>query len=71
MKNGSMIYDGKIIVRGPAEQRRRGHSGEYDGKIGYVPTIDNDLRPYTDCIHYINRTCTNVFSVSLTITVGP
>lgn len=60
---GSVIYGGQIIVRGPAEQRLRGHSGIYDGKIGYVPSIENDRRPYTDCIHYVNGACTNGFNV--------
>ena len=61
--HGSLIYGQRIMARGPAEQRRRGHSGKYDGKIGHVPTTNNDLRPYTDCIHYVNRMCTNGSSV--------
>ena len=62
--NGSVIHGGTIIARGPAEQRRRGYSGEYKGKTGYVPSIANDKRPYTDCIHYVTSVCTNGFSVS-------
>lgn len=57
--NGTSVLGGTIVARGPAEQRRNGHSGTYDGKIGYVPTKDNDRRPYTDCIHYVNGVCTN------------
>jgi hypothetical protein len=62
--NGSVIHGGCIIARGPAEQKRRGYPGTYDGKIGYVPTLANDKRPYTDCIHYVTSACTNGFSVS-------
>ena len=58
MANGRFIHGGRIITRGPAEQRRRGYSGKYEGKIGHVPTAVNDKRPYTDCIHYVNGTCT-------------
>lgn len=68
--DGTVIHGGAIKARGPAEQRRRGHSGTYDGKIGYVPTIDNDKRPFTDCIHYVTGVCTNGFSVRHIIASG-
>lgn len=60
----SMIYGKAIIARGPAEQRRRGYSGEYNGKIGHVPTIANDKRPHSDCRYYATGNCTNGISVS-------
>jgi len=53
------IMGSAITVRGPAEQRRKGRSGEYTGKIGFVPTKDGDKRPFTDCCHYVTGGCTN------------
>ena len=62
---GSIIHGGKIVVRGPAEQRRRGYNGIYQGTVGYVPAIDK--RPLTDCYHYATDVCHVGFSVSITI----
>lgn len=67
---GCNLLGGTITVRGPAEQRRRGHSGTYIGKVGYVPTKKNDRRPYTDCTHYVSGDCVNGASVSMTGAVG-
>ena len=63
LTHGSKIHGGSIIARGPTEQLRRGYSGRYRGKIGYLPTTDNDKRPYTDCFHYVRGVCTNGFNV--------
>ena len=64
MVNGTVIHGGKITARGPSEQRRRGYSGEYTGKIGHVPKISDDKRKYADCVHYVNSVCNNGSSVS-------
>ena len=64
MANGTTIHGGKIVARGPQEQRRKGYSGEYTGKIGHVPTTKNDKRKYTDCIRYLKDICTNGTDVS-------
>ena len=64
--NGQIVFGGAIKARGPAEQRRRGHTGTYDGTIGYVPTKENDRRPYTDCIHYVTGVCVDSSHVSMT-----
>ena len=56
--NGNSVLGSIITTRGPAAQRLRGHKGQYDGKIGYVPTKENDIRPFTDCIHYVTGSCT-------------
>ena len=64
--NGQIVLGGVIKARGPAEQRRRGHIGIYYGTIGEVQTKENDRRPYTDCIHYVNGVCVNSSHVSMT-----
>ncbi len=59
MAHHKVVRRKRIVARGPAEQRSKGHSGEYEGKLGYVPTCKNDKRRLTDCIHYTNGDCTS------------
>ncbi len=59
MAHRNVILGKRIVARGPAAQRSKGHSAEYEGKLGYVPTCKNDKRRLTDCIHYINGDCTS------------
>ena len=63
----SKIFGKKIRTRGPAEQREKGYSGKYKGKIGNVPTLENDKRPFTDCRYYATATCNNGQHVSYII----
>lgn len=65
--NKTKIFGGKIVARGPAEQRGlgKGYSGEYKGRIGHVPTMDNDSRHLTQCKHYVDGTCTSGSDVSV------
>ena len=68
--NKTEMYGRAIVARGPEEQRSRGYSGEYDGKIRRVPTIDNDKRQLIDCKYYPTGSCTNGSSVSVIVTQG-
>ena len=65
MADGVSVLGGTITTRGPAEQRLRGYSPTYEGKVGFVPTKEKDKRGNTDCIHYINGVCTSHDHVSV------
>ncbi len=71
MAHHNVVHGKRIVARGPAAQRSKGHSAEYEGKLGYVPTCKNDKRRLTDCIHYINGDCTSGTEVHTINMVNP